>query len=277
MMAVAGAAAPALAQSSSQRIAAAADGTLQELILRDGTRAIGRVTKTQAGRITFQTDAGAVLEVDEAQVVSVLIAPGRFERGSFWREDTNPTRLFFGPTGRQLKRGQAYMGLYEVWLPFVQVGITDRLSIGGGTPLVTGGDFHPVWFTPKFQIVSTPTTQVSTGVMHFLNVDHHNHGIGYVALTQGSTDSATTVGLGWAYEKGKPDSRSIVLMLGGEHRVSNHIKWVTENYAINGVLIVTGGVRFLGERLTADLGLVTTPEALPFAFPMVNFVWKLTK
>lgn len=45
--------------------------------------------------------------------------------------DPNPTRLFFGPTGRSVKKGEGYVGVYGLFLPFVQVGITDRISIGG--------------------------------------------------------------------------------------------------------------------------------------------------
>jgi len=271
-----GAVRPALAQQK-PAIAVAEAGQLQELVLRDGSRAFGQVERIDAGRVFFRTAAGALLEVDIAQVVSADLAKGRVERGDYWREDSNPTRLFFGPTGRTLKRGQAYMGLYEVWMPFVQVGITDRFSIGGGTPLFFGSDYHPVWFTPKLQVVSTRETQVSIGAMHFLNIDHVSQGVAYAAITHGSTDDATTVGIGWAYEKGKGSEQSLVAMLGGEKRVSPHIKLVTENYVIDGHLLVSGGIRFLGERLSADFGLVTVPEALPLAFPMINVVWKLTR
>jgi hypothetical protein len=38
------------------------------------------------------------------------------------------TRLMFAPTARSLRRGEAHVGFYYV-LPFVQVGITNRLSV----------------------------------------------------------------------------------------------------------------------------------------------------
>ena len=266
-------------QATTPAIVVAAAGQLQELVLRDGTRAIGRVEKVADGKVTFRTEAGATLEVDIAQVVSAEIATGRIVGGTYWPEDTNPTRLFFAPTGRTLKRGEAYFGIYEIYVPFVQYGITDRLSIGGGTPLFIGGGPHPIWFTPKFQVISKPQTQVSIGVMHFLNVDDVSFGIAYAAVTQGSTDSAVTVGLGRAYYRSDNDNGgSAVLMLGGEHRLSRRTKFVTENYYFSGHGMISGGIRFMGERLSADLGLVAPLDAEDFiAFPMVNFVWKFAK
>ena len=90
--------------------------------------------------------------------------------------------------------------------------------------------------------------------------------------------SAFTVGAGYAYERSGEDGDdggSPLLMVGGERRVSRRIKLVTENYVFNDGGLVSGGVRFLGERLSVDLGLVTPIGAGEFvAVPILNFVWK---
>lgn len=270
---------PSAAQTVAPAVAVAAPGELQELVLRDGTRAIGRVEKVDNGRVTFRTESGATLEVAIAQVMSAEVVHGQVVSGSYWPEDSNPTRLFFAPTGRTLKRGDAYFGLYEIYMPFVQYGVTDRFSIGGGTLLFVGGGAHPVWFTPKLQLVSAPTTQASIGVMHFLNIDNASLGVAYAAVTKGTTDSAATVGLGWAYARSDGhNGGSAVLMVGGEHRLSRRVKFVTENYFFDGHGLLSGGVRMMGERLSADVGLFTPLDADTFiALPMVNFVWKFAK
>ncbi len=52
------------------------------------------------------------------------------------------------------------------------------------------------------------------------------------------------------------------------------LKLVTENYVFEGGGIISAGVRFMGRRLSADLGLATPLGADEFfVFPMVNFVW----
>jgi hypothetical protein len=64
-------------------------------------------------------------------------------------------------------------------------------------------------------------------------------------------------------------------MIGGERRASRHVAFVTENYIWKGGQgVVTGGVRFFGERLSADVGLAVPVGAGElFALPVVNFVY----
>ncbi len=252
-------------------------GETQELLLKDGTRAIGRVETIEAESFTFRTTSGVVMKVDVKLVHAIGPVTGRLVRGEFWPEDSNPTRLFFAPTGRSLKRGDSYLGVYEILLPFVQYGITDRISIGAGTPLVFGGGGDtPFWFTPKVQVLRMKSTEASVGVLHFVNVGDLNLGIAYGVVTQGSTDSAVTVGVGYAYLRGEgEDGGAPVVMVGGDHRLSRRLKLVTENYVFDGGGALSGGVRFLGERLSVDLGLVS-PLGIGdfFVFPVINFVWK---
>jgi hypothetical protein len=50
---------------------------------------------------------------------------------------------------------------------------------------------------------------------------------------------------------------------------------VTENYAFKGGGFASGGVRFFGEKLSADFGLVVPLFGDDtFVFPMVNIVRK---
>lgn len=260
-------------------IVVAAPTATQELVLRDGTRAIGRVERVDGAHITFRTTSGAAVEVNQADVVSVRPVTGRVVNGEFLPADPNPTRLFFAPTGRSLRQGEGYVGVYEIMLPFVQVGLTDRISVGAGTPLFFGGGTeHPFWVTPKVQVFNGTSTQAAVGVLHFMNVGHGNLGIAYSVVTHGSADSAVTAGVGYAYDRTYDDhSGAGVVMIGGEHRVSRGVKLVTENYIWRGGGIVVGGVRWLGENLSADFGLAAPIGAGEvIVFPMVNVVWRFS-
>jgi hypothetical protein len=271
---LAGSAHDTFAQTPAATIAVAPADVTQEIRLRDGTSAFGRVDTVEGTRVTFRTLAGATLTIDATDIVSLATVEGRASGTEFWKDDPNPTRLFFGPTGRPLKRGDVYLGVYEIFIPFVQVGITDRFSIGGGTPLVFGGGGdRPFWFTPKFTVIAQPTTQVAVGAMHIMNIDGDSLGVAYGAWTQGTRDTAFTVGVGYAYERFE-DNGAPVVMIGGEHRVHRHVKLVTENYVFKEGGIASAGVRFMTGRLSADLGLAT-PLGVDdvFVFPVVNFVW----
>ena len=268
------------AQASPPTVAVTPPGVTDELVLRDGTRAYGRVEAITGGVVTFKTTAGAAIQVQVAEVVSVRPADGRVIDGEFRRADPNPTRLFFGPTARSLKQGAGYVGVYEILLPFVQIGVTDRISFGAGTPLIFGeGSAHPFWITPKVQVYSGASAQVSVGVMHFLNVGDGNLGIAYAVATKGSTDSAVTGGVGYAYDRTYDSKNGApVVMIGGEHRISRGVKVLTENYIFSGGGIVTGGVRWMGERFSADFAMVVpTDGSETIAFPLVNVVYSFSR
>jgi ribonucleotide monophosphatase NagD (HAD superfamily) len=64
-------------------------------------------------------------------------------------------------------------------------------------------------------------------------------------------------------------------MLGGERRVRNNLKLITENYLWRGGQgILSGGVRFVGDRFATDIALVA-PIGMDmiFVFPVLNFVY----
>jgi hypothetical protein len=257
--------------------AVAPAGVTQELVLTDGTRMYGRIERVDGAKIYFRTIADALIETDVSRVKKLTRVEGRNVNGTFLQADPNPTRLFFGPTGRSLPKGSGYLGVYEIFLPFVQVGVTDRISIGGGTPLFFGGGSeHPFWFTPKVQILNAGRTQAAIGVMHFLNVDNGHFGVAYGAVTHGTSDTAITVAGGFVYDRSLDATNTAgVVMIGGERRISRRVKLITENYAFSDGGLVSFGVRFMGERLSADLGMVMpigTDETI--AFPMVNVVWQ---
>jgi hypothetical protein len=64
-------------------------------------------------------------------------------------------------------------------------------------------------------------------------------------------------------------------MLGGEEQVRPGLKLITENYVWKGGNgIVMAGVRFFGDRLSADVALgVPVGLGQTFAFPVINFVY----
>jgi hypothetical protein len=254
---------------------AAGTVTRCELVLRDGSRLFGVLVSEDESEVVFQTEAGATVTAKRVEIASLKKMTGLLVDGQFLPPDPNATRLFFGPTGRSLEKGQAYFGVYEFVMPFVQVGVTDRLSIGGGTPLVFGlneGD-RPFWITPKLQVLNRARTQVAVGVFHVFNSHGEGGGVGYVVGTRGDTSASFTAGAGLAY--GTEGSRSGVVMIGGERQVRRSLKVITENYVgKDGNGIASAGIRFFGDRLSADLAIAVPIGADSlFAFPMINFVY----
>lgn len=250
--------------------------TLYEVVLRDGSRLYGTIERQDSDEVVMRTQAGAIVTAKRTDVLTLKEVTGSLARtGEFRPPDPNATRLFFAPTGRSLPRGRTYLGVYEFVMPFVQVGVTDRFSIGGGTPLVFGlddGD-RPFWITPKLQVVKASTTDVSIGVFHIFNPRGESGGVAYAVSTSGNAGGSFTIGGGIAY--GQMTTRSGVIMLGAERQVRRNLKVMTENYVWKGGHgVASAGVRFFGERLSADLALgIPLGTEQIFAFPVVNFVY----
>lgn len=267
-------AAPSEAQSSRTvvdlRVPGAAE--TQQLTLADGSRLYGHVESIEQDSIVFRTLGGASLTVMRADIADVRLVQGRVVSGEFQPPDPHDTRLFFAPTARSLKRGEGYFGVYEIFLPFVQVGVTDRFSIGGGTPLIFAGDFHPLWITPKLQVVARDSVQAAIGVIHIAGVGNdHQAGIAYEVTTIGQPEQSVSVGVGYAYSG---SHRAPIVMVGGETRTGRHVKWMTENWFWpDGPGFVSGGVRFIGERLSADIALVVPLVSNAIPLPLVSFAW----
>lgn len=248
--------------------------TLEELVLKDGSRLYGSVERETEEEVVFRTYAGLVVTVRRSDIAQLHRVEGSVVNEEFWRADPNATRLFFAPTGRSVPRGQVYLGVFEFVMPFVQVGITDRVSIGGGTPLLFGGEWErPFWVTPKVQVLRGDRLQVSIGTFHIFDASGEGGGIAYAVGTYGGREASMTVGVGGTYTGF--DGGGGVIMVGGDRQVSRNIKLVTENYLWKGRDgIASAGLRFFGENLSADLGFAVPIGAGDFfMFPVVNFVY----
>jgi len=251
-----------------------ADGHIQKLKLTDGTTLYGQV-EALGDTIQFRLVSGAVLELHSMTIDHLSAADGGLQDGQFYRDDPNRTRLFFGPTGRGLKAGQGYFAVYELFLPFLAVAPVDNVMLSGGTSLIFTGDGtgHPFWVAPKVRIWGNDKTDVAVGgiaVAGFGTDDFF--GVAFGVVTHGTEQAAITVGGGQAWHS---DGSESLVMIGGEVRLSRHVKLMTENYILpGGDGLVSFGPRFFGERLSADVGLATPIGGdSAFVFPIVNFVW----
>lgn len=248
--------------------------TLTEFVLKDGTRAYGTIERETADEIVFRTPAGATITVKRSDVVSLKQREGRLDGGEFRRGDPHLTRLFFAPTGRSLPPGKVSFGMFGYVMPFIQVGVTERFSVGGGTPFFFGFEEsdRPFWITPKYQVVDGESTQMAVGALHMV-ASGESVGIAYAVGSRGNPDNAATAGVGYAYT-GDGDG-GVVVMVGGERRVRNNLKFISENYLWKGGQgLLSGGVRLIGDHFATDIALVA-PIGMDYliVFPVVNFVY----
>lgn len=258
------------------------EDSVTEVRLRDGSRLVGRVEREDEQLVVLVTIGGVRTEIPRAQIVSMRLVVLR-AGGEVWPEDENVSRLFFTSTGRSVPKGEGYVSAYWLFFPFVGYGVTDRFTLAGGTPIVPGGIGEIVYLAPKYKVWDAEKLDMSVGALSFWytpEADAGNLGILYGVGTYGTSDKALTFGAGWFYTNVEDDfetSNEPVFMLGGERRVSRRVKLITENwFAVNpGVSgLVSGGFRFVGDRLSADFAFAgATGVESACCLPMINFVW----
>jgi hypothetical protein len=282
------------AQDTTQRVVRdstqpGARDSVVEVRLRDGSVLYGRILAQDSIHFVLRTIGGTEVKVQRDLLASMRVARGRLVNGEYWAPDPNGTRLFFTSTGRALGRGEGYISTYFLIFPFVAYGVTDRFTIAGGTPIIPDAIGRAFYLAPKLTLHETPRSSFAVGALSFALTDRISDGtfgLLYGVGTWGDRDNAVTAGAGWGYQWGNGNSSASnapVIVLGGETRVSRRVKLVTENwiYAGSGSVggLFSGGVRFIGDRLSADLGVIGVGGAddVGCCLPIVNFVWNFGK
>lgn len=251
------------------------------VVLADGSRHVGHIEREDDTEIVFRTLGGVTMTIPRAQIVRIEPAELVRRGETVLRTDPNATRLLFAPTARALQSGEGYVALYQVFLPFVAVGVSDAVALAGGFSLLPGVSEQLVYAAPKVTPYQRGDLAVAVGAFAatITSSDGGVGGIVYAVGTKGGPSAAVSFGAGFLFGGGD-FIETPILLIGGEYQVSNNVKLLSENYVIpaaDNLAIVSGGIRFIGDRLAGDFGLFTSPEiitegGLPF-FPWLSFAY----
>jgi hypothetical protein len=269
-------------RAAAQAALPAVGDTVHEFRLVDGSVVYGRVVEAEADAVTVETAAGVRIRVERGQLRAVRAVPaGAAERGE-WLPDPHGTRLFFGPTARAVPAGEGYFGVYELFFPFVTYGVTDRFTVSAGTPVFPGLIGEVFYLAPKVEVVRAPAASVAVGALALFATKAMDGTVGllYGVGTLGTPDAAVTAGLTVPViltDRESRIGRDPSFMVGGERRIGPRSKLLSENYVFAGgdLALVSGGVRFFGDRLSADFGIGLAVEGsnTHCCIPLVNFVY----
>src|SRR5262245_13620088 len=161
-----------------------------------GLRQLDRIRTLQASRQDSLLAAHYRVH-REAEVMNriVLIA---LMVGLAPARDVRAQQLIIGPTAQAMKQGDVSISLSAlVGGPTIQVGVTDRVSIGAGAPMLIPGvsPADHLVVTPKVQLFSSGKTNVAVGAAHVLNRDEPDGGIAYSVVTRGTSNASVTAGV----------------------------------------------------------------------------------
>lgn len=251
------------------------------VVLTDGSRHVGHIEREDDAEVVLRTLSGVTMTIPRAQIVRIEPAEVVRRGDAVLRADPNHTRLLFAPTARALQSGEGYVALYQIFLPFVAVGVSDAVALAGGLSLLPGVSEQLVYAAPKVTPYRRGDLAVAVGAFA-ATITASEGGVGgivYAVGTKGGPSAAVSFGAGFLFGGGD-FIETPILLLGGEYQVSNNVKLLSENYVIpaaENLAIVSGGIRFIGDRLAGDFGLFTSPEViteggLPF-FPWLSFAY----
>lgn len=261
---------PAFAQQDSADAA-----TVHRIVLKDGSEFIGTIQSQDSSQVGFLSLSKIAMRIPREQISTIERLSGTVVSGEFRQADPNYTRLFFAPTGRPLKSGQGYFSVYEVFFPFLAVGIGDVLTLAGGMSLIPGAESQIFYIAPKLTPFHLKNVDLSAGVLYINATGGNASGVGivYGVGTYGTSDGAITAGFGWGFAKGDLSNKPI-LLIGGEFRVARNLKFITENWIPPGtdLVVFSFGIRFFGESLAADLGFFRPSTSGTSGFPFIPWV-----
>lgn len=267
----------------------------------DGTTILGALVSEDATKIILNTKSlGAVTIMKNKIKKMEEISEGSFVNGTYWFENPNATRYFFGPSAFCLKKGEGYYQNMYLFGQSFNIGITDHISIGAGTEIasVIFARTAPLLFfiTPKIGFDLLPNLKLGAGALytHVFSgqSERINLGVVYGLVTTGTLNNNFTIGVGWGYRNYKtyystpsyqPTYNSgfsdmPIITFNGMVRPAKRFALITENWIFpvqttqynwysNSTetistyqYIISYGMRFIGERISVDFGFFNNKD-----------------
>jgi hypothetical protein len=243
------------------------------LELRDGSRLVGEIVDEDAARVRLRTTGGLEIDVPLSQIAARRRAGEKVER-----IDPNYSRLMFGPTGRPLRKGDGYFSDYELFFPGFSYGVTNNLTLSGGLSTIpfVSLDEQVIYFAPKLGFEVGPKQAYSVGFFYASAGDDRDRdalGIAFAVGTWGDRKASLSAGIGYAALLEDTDEGTPIVMLGAQKTVSSSIALVAESWIFARDVDLSQqpvglAIRFFGERLSADVGVILFKEALEEGFPV---------
>jgi len=234
--------------------------------MNNGEEFVGDVIKQDDDILILNSKNGEL----KIKVIQIKKIEEYTYEGDFLFPSSHATRYFFGPSAIPLKKGKGYY--HNVYLVgnFVNVGITDNFSFGGGLEFFSTVYGRPIYFlTPKVGFEVKENVHVGGGFLTAGMVGEGNVTMGYGVSTLGSSDKNASFGMGFGVAD---DDLGVTFVFSGTTRVSNSIALLTENYVFknsqntNNSYIGIHGIRILGRKHSFDFGLLVLAGVVPLPY-----------
>jgi hypothetical protein len=261
--------------STAQSAPARTDSSVS-ISLEDGTRLEGTLVSEDETSLIITIENGLEIKVPRKNIATIRPLNNK-PRPTFSNPDN--TRLIFAPTARPLRRYSGYFSDYYVFFPGISYGLSDHLGLTAGLSILPGIAIDEQLFTiaPKVTLYSTRKSAIAIGTLHGFNPGEGAAGIAFAVATRGDNRRSLTLGLGLGYARESGESTNfaehLILLIGGHKRLSPNLSLVSENWLIGGDVGLAEqpfalALRFSGQNLSTDLGIILIGEILKEGFPI---------
>lgn len=252
---------------------------------KDGQTIVGKVLERTASHFIIEKDNNDQVEIPHLDIKSFnQIEKSQIRNGKYWFDNPNASRNLYSPTGYGLRKGEGYYQNFMLFINHVGYGFSDNFTLGAGLIPFTFGEGAIFSITPKFSIPIVDN-KVNAGLgVSYNHILGANGGIAYGVLTFGSRDRNFTVGSGYGMWEGDWAKRPI-FTASATFRFNRNFGFVTENWFIpvekgynentrsvnmGYAGFITAGLRYMHERFSVDLSVMTSPEIGSGTFPIVG-------
>lgn len=255
----------------------AVDTSLKTIVLKDGNEFTGHIKSRDSLNLKFETQSGVRFDLKPDQIESIEDQRSDYTAG----DDPNKTRLFFAPTGKNLKAGTGYFSVNELFFPMLAFGITDFLTLAGGMTIIPGASDQLYYLNGKAGLLHFKEADVSAGILYtnITSGDENGLTILYANSTYGTKEAAVTLTAGLSFNGNENSGKYPIFILGGELKLSNSSKLLTENWIMTSPesgKIFTLGIRFFGKKVAGDFGLMyfvdQDGESISTGWPFIPWV-----
>jgi hypothetical protein len=207
-----------------------------------------------------------------------------------WFEAPNTSRYLFTATGFPLKKKEMVLQSTYLFLVSVHYGISNRVSIGGGTEVISNSTY---FLHTKVNLVNDAKYKFSAGASYYrlpkdfittvYKEEIRNIGMLTAASTWGGPNHHLTLGAGYIVTEGTLTPP--IITLSGTTRVGKHIALVTENWflfvgekRVELPVLLSLGLRYMNKRNSFDLAFFSDHKVTEGAvFPYLGYTFKLRK
>lgn len=235
-----------------------------KFVLSDSSKFIGSIIFEDKNVVQIVTNTSAEFRFKKPNIVHQTLVLSNLENNDStsmsnfiekppYKDPTN-SKLFISPTAKNLEACSGMVGLYEFIIPYANLGITDRVSIGAFLiPLPFNSS---VAYNGQVNVYSKKPYDIATGVFYFhsLKKSGEDNYFLYGVTTISSNTKMINVLSGYS-----PLTNNYFISIGGEIQISDEIKIVTDNWYLSSKadnIFFTLGLRFFEESYSFDLGAI---------------------